>query len=468
MEAAYADGVDGPRIAPAAVADLVGAPGSEPEVLLGFVPDGPAWLASARGRTTMAGYALRGPVAEGRLRYLPVRLSAVPRLLHDARPDVAVVTAVRRGGELAFGASVGIGPAAMRAARAVVVEVDQDGPDLGGPLIEGEVTAIVERPLRTRPVPMPRPPEELDLAVGRRVAALLPDRATIQLGPGGMADAIALSVDRPVAVWSGLVTDALATLADRGLLLGPATAAYTWGGRAVERLAADGRLRLVPVEVSHDPSTLAAIDRFVACNTALQVGLDGAVNVERVGGVQVAGIGGHADFCAGASRARGGLSVIALRSTTRSGASTVVPRVEVVTTPRCDIDVVVTEHGVADLRGVDDEERARASGRGGRPRAPTRAQGRPSRPLRARVAARARAMALDTATTPVSASAARRRLRRRRSAWRSSGRGGRPSGSPARTGSALGSPPSRKVGGQWLRADTKVAPSSAVAAGSSS
>ena len=296
-------------------------------MLLGFVPDGPAWLASAHGRTTMAGYALRGPVAEGRLRYLPVRLSAVPRLLRDARPDVAVVTAVRRGGELAFGASVGIGPAAMGAARAVVVEIDQDGPDLGGPLIESEVAAIVERPPRTRPVPMPRPPEEVDLAVGRRVAALLPDRATIQLGPGGMADAIALSVDRPVAVWSGLVTDALATLADRGLLLG-AGDRRVHVGRSRRRTA---RCRTAGCGSCRSrcpttPPRSRRIDRFVACNTALQVGLDGAVNVERVGGVQVAGIGGHADFCAGASRAPGGLSVIALRSTTRSGASTVVPQ----------------------------------------------------------------------------------------------------------------------------------------------
>ena len=195
----------------------------------------------------------------------------------------------------------------------------------------------------------------------------------------------------------------------------------------------------------------------MACNTALQVGLDGAVNVERVGGVQVAGIGGHADFCAGASRAPGGLSVIALRSTTRGGGVDGRPRVEVVTTPRCDIDVVVTEHGVADLRGVDDEERAQRLVEVAAPehRAELRA---PSRPLRARVR-RDGAMAPDTAATPVSglrgeaqvAPAAQRRGGR-------PGRGGRSSGSPARTGSALGSPPSRKVGGQWLRADDEGGP----------
>ena len=72
----------------------------------------------------------------------------------------------------------------------------------------------------------------------------------------------------------------------------------------------------------------------------------------------IAAVGGHSDFCAGASRSPGGLSVIAVRSTARSGASTIVGRVDVVSTQRSDIDVVVTEHGVADLRRASDTERA--------------------------------------------------------------------------------------------------------------
>jgi acyl-CoA hydrolase len=356
---AYADGVDVARIDPAGAVAAAGITGDGAEALLGWLPDEPPWLATATGRTTMAGYALRAPVAEGRFTYLPVRLSAVPRLLAAVAPDVAVVSAVRRGDDFAFGPTVGIGPALVRSGRTLVVEVDPHGVDLGGPVLDATVTAVVEREARAAPVPPPRPPEEIDLAIGRRVAALLPERPTLQFGPGGVADAIAASIDRPVAIWSGVVTDAVAGLAERGLLTGAAITAYTWGGAPVERLAADGLLRLEPVEVTHDPSTLAGIERFVACNTAVQVGLDGAVNVERVGGRPVAGIGGHADFAAGASRSPGGLSVVALRSVTRSGASTIVPSVEVVSTPRCDIEVVVTEHGVADLRGVDDRERAR-------------------------------------------------------------------------------------------------------------
>jgi acyl-CoA hydrolase len=117
-------------------------------------------------------------------------------------------------------------------------------------------------------------------------------------------------------------------------------------------------LRLASVTDTNDSSAVAAIPRFVACNTAIQVGLDGSVNVERVGRRVITGIGGHSDFCAGASRSIGGLSVIAVRSTAADGSPTIVERVEVVSTPRSDIDVVVTEHGIADLRGASDDERA--------------------------------------------------------------------------------------------------------------
>jgi acyl-CoA hydrolase len=156
-----------------------------------------------------------------------------------------------------------------------------------------------------------------------------------------------------------LVTDALATLHERGLLVDAANAAYAWGGQPIVDLAHAGRVSLRPIEETHDLTMLSAVDRFVSCNTALQVGLDGSANVELVGGRFVAGVGGHADFCTAASRSTDGISLIALASTTRSGASTIVPRVERVSTARTDIEVVVTEHGIADLRGIDDAQRCR-------------------------------------------------------------------------------------------------------------
>jgi acyl-CoA hydrolase len=354
---AYPDGVDSARLAPSTVADLVDEP--SPEVLLGWTPEHRPWLSddALRGTTTMAGYALDGAVRAGRIRYLPIRLSAVPTLVRRLRPDVAVVAGIRRGSDLAFLGTVGWGPAATAAANAVVVEVDDGAPDLGTPAIPGRIVAAVPRAAMPTP-PTPRVPDEIDLEIGRRVAALVPDDATIQLGPGGIAAAIVAGLERPVGIWSGLLTDAMASLADRDLLRGTVTAGYVWGGRPIVELHRAGRLRLAPVEETHDVARVAEIPRFVACNTALEVGLDGAVNVERVGDRIVSGIGGHADYSAAASISDGGLSIVALRSTDRRGRSTIVPRVDVVSTPRSDIGLVVTEHGIADLRDADDAQRA--------------------------------------------------------------------------------------------------------------
>lgn len=191
------------------------------------------------------------------------------------------------------------------------------------------------------------------------MASLLPEDATLQFGPGGIGEGIARAIERPVRIWSGLVTDPMADLHRRGLLLALVVAAYAWGGEPIRALASAGMLRLCSSTVTHDLSTLSSIPRFVGCNTALQVGLDGAVNVERVGRRVIAAVGGHADFCVGASRSREGLSAIAVRSTTANRASTIVATVDVVSTARTDVQIVVTEHGIADLRGVDDVERAR-------------------------------------------------------------------------------------------------------------
>jgi acyl-CoA hydrolase len=233
-----------------------------------------------------------------------------------------------------------------------VLEVDEQGRDFGGPPVAGNVVAALPRP-GSEPVPVPqRAADDVDRRIGELVAALVPDDATLQFGPGGIGEGIASSLHRPVRIRSGLLTDAMATLHARDLLLAPAVAAYTWGGDPIERLADAGMLRLAPVSETNDSSAVAATPRFVACNTAIQVGLDGAVNVERIGDRVITGIGGHSDFCAGASRSIGGLSVIAVR------ARAIVERVDVVSTPRSDVDIVVTERGIADLRGLSDSERA--------------------------------------------------------------------------------------------------------------
>jgi acyl-CoA hydrolase len=357
----YADGVDAPRISPADALNAAGARGRDARVTLGWTIERHPWIdePAFRARTVLAGYGLGRAVNEGRVTALPVRLSAVPSMIEDDPPDVAVVTGVRRGDRLAFGSSVGWADVLARHASALVVEVDDDGTDLGAPLIEGDVVATVRRPPAPTTSPAAsRPADDTDLRIGALVASLLPDDPTLQFGPGGIGEGIARSLDRPVTIRSGLVTDAMAEIHERGLLLAPVVAAYAWGGEPIRRLADAGMLRLTSCTETHDLSSLSSTPRLVGCNTALQVGLDGSVNVERIGGRIIAAVGGHSDFCAGASRSPGGLSIIAVRSLTASGESTIVHTVDQVSTQRSDIDLLVTEHGVADLRGIGDRDRA--------------------------------------------------------------------------------------------------------------
>jgi acyl-CoA hydrolase len=227
---------------------------------------------------------------------------------------------------------------------------------MGPHLPPGPVLAVLDRREPPDPAPESRPSAELAV-IARTVASLIPDRATIQWGPGALGPAVVSALERPVRVRSGLVTGELAGLAGRGLLIGAAETAYLWGGAELHLMVGSGRVVLKEVAHTHDLTALSGIERFVAVNAALQVGLDGAVNVESVGGRVVSGPGGHPDFAAGAARSPGGLSIVALPSVA-AGRSTIVRRPDVVSTPRSDVDLVVTEHGVADLRGLTDRERA--------------------------------------------------------------------------------------------------------------
>ncbi len=358
---AYSDGQGSPCIAPAEALRVAGL-GGRPFVFLGLTVDRHPWLDDHDlvGATVIGGYALTGPVAAGRLTALGVRLSAVPSILAEHPPDVGVIAGVRRGDGYAFAGSVGWGDVLATAAERVVVEFDESGRDFGGPPIAGNIVAVVPRPGGAVTPVAQRPADEIDLLIGAHVASLVPAGATLQFGPGGIGEGIARALRTPVRVRSGLLTDAMASLHDRGLLAAPAVAAYTWGGDPIVRLADAGMLHLTSVTETNDAGLVAATPRFVACNTALQVGYDGAVNIERIGGRVITGIGGHADFCAGASRSAGGLSIVAVRSTAADGTPTIVERPDVVSTPRCDVDVVVTEHGIADLRWLADRDRVAA------------------------------------------------------------------------------------------------------------
>jgi acyl-CoA hydrolase len=308
-------------------------------------------------RAIVGGYGLRRRFG-GHVHYVPARLSAVPALLQSVlRPDVLLAGLRPSAGGLVFGSEVGWARAAVDAGARVLAEVNTGLPaaSLEPPLREVTVVAETHRPPLTLPLPAADPVSD---AIGKAVAGLVPAGASVQFGPGGVGDAALRALEVPVHVDSGIVGDAVVGLEARGLLAGPPLATYLAGTSAVYEWA-DGRPMIARVEHTHDPRRLSDTT-LLAINTALEIDEVGQVNVEGFAGDVIAGVGGHPDFAGAAVRSADGLSVVAL-PTVRGGRRTLVERLGAPTsTTRSDVDVVVTELGVADLRGLDDGERRRA------------------------------------------------------------------------------------------------------------
>ena len=316
----------------------------------------------------------------GRAEFVPVRYFDVVSEFAAGgawAPDCVVCHVAPPGaaGYFSLGVAVGVTLPAARRAPLVIAQLNRQMPRTRGNafLHESQVDLLVEvdEPLLEYPSPAVGPVER---AIGGHVAALVPDGATVQVGIGAIPQAVleALGDHRDLALHSLLVDSALG-LVERGVLTGARKRVHR--GR-MDLAEAMGTRRLfdfvhdnqaVNMESSafvHDPEVVARLDRFVSINSALEIDLGGQVTAESLGPRQVAGIGGQFDFVLGASRSRGGASVIALPSTGRDGTvSRIVPRLgagAAVTTPRYLADWVVTEYGAARLRGRGERERAAA------------------------------------------------------------------------------------------------------------
>src|SRR6202044_3295109 len=334
-------------------------------LILGWVPRADPDLdfaAFADVRTFMPGWGLRDGVAAGLVRFPPVRLSAVPALLHGPwRPDLLVASLVPAGdssgrGGYAFGSEGAWQRAALAAGAAVAAVISRGGPraDAGEPLDQDRVVVVGEE---TAPPGVLRdtPPTPEHEETARRVASLITEGVRLQVGPSPVSDALLRRLTVPVTIDSGLLPDSVTGLASRGLLIGDPVASYLAGGPRLSAWA-DGRPILPPVEYPHDLGRLSA-GPFIAVNTAVEIDFDGQVNVEGTASAVLGGIGGHADYAAAAARSVGGLSVIAVTSR-HNGRPTLVSQLSrPVSPPSQAVDVVLTERGAADLRGLSRPER---------------------------------------------------------------------------------------------------------------
>ena len=304
----------------------------------------------------------------GVLDILPVHYSELPRILRSGalRADVLFLSLAPAGPDGTFGLGLGADyPATLiGSARTVIAEINDQVPDVGGDrrVHSGEIDVLVR--VSHAPPEYPQAPSRgIEDAIAGHIAGLIPDGATIQLGIGSIPSAIAsrLRGHRDLGVHSGVITDAVADLIAAGVVTGArksldpgiVVTGFLMGSQALIALAAASRsIELRDTRYTHDPAVLAAQRRLVAINSATEVDLTGQVNSETAASRYVGAVGGAADFLRGAARSDGGVPVIALPSTA-GPASRIVARLSgPATVARADAGVIVTEYGVADLRGL--------------------------------------------------------------------------------------------------------------------
>jgi len=314
---------------------------------------------------------------DGRLNTLPVHLSRIPHHIAagDIPCDIALIHASGDAGKgLNLALSADYMGAAVTQARTVIAELNDKLPETyGETAIDLDAVDAVVATSRPPPIFAPPPPGDAERSIGALIAKLVPDRATLQMGIGAIPDAVleAMAHKRDLSVHSGLVTDKVVDLIERGVVTnrykeideGQTVAAILYGTDRLYRWSHRNQaLSLRSVAHTHASEVLARFDRFFAINTAIEVDMTGQINGEMASGRPVGLIGGQVDFGRAGLASPGGRSIIALRSTARGGkVSTIVPRLAdgVVTTARSDVDVVVTEYGMAELAGIPVFERAR-------------------------------------------------------------------------------------------------------------
>ncbi len=323
---------------------------------------------------------VRQAVAACAADYTPVFLSEIPRLFrsHRLRIDVALiaVTPPDAHGFVSLGVSVDVVLTAVECARVVIAEVNPNMPRTHGAsfIPVGRIDRFVENRGAILEL-APAPPSAASLAIGRYCASLVPDGATLQLGIGEIPNAVAagLTAKRDLGLHTEMMSDNVLALIDSGaltcarktLLPGKAVTSFCMGTRRLyDRVADNPFFEFRPTEFVNDPFVIARNERLFSINSALEVDLTGQVCADSVGTQFYSGVGGQVDFIRGAARSLGGRSIIALPSTAKDGTvSRVVPTLTEgagVVTTRADVDTIVTEYGIAELKGRTVRERALA------------------------------------------------------------------------------------------------------------
>jgi len=329
-------------------------------------------------KTFSVGPGLMDAVQRGQADYIPCHLSQIPALFSEGMipVDVALIQLSPPDGHgyCSLGVSVSYMRQVLNRAKLVIAEINEKMPRTRGDtfISLSQVDYVVES---SHPLPIISPPKigEVERKIGAFVSELVPDGAVIQIGIGNIAEAILeeLKHKKMLSIHSGTFPDGVIQLVESGALRTkgkgskkrPIVATELIGTLRLYQFCHDNPLvEMWPIDYTHNIQILGHIKGLVSINSAIQIDLGGQVNAEMLGETLINGIGGQLDFLRGANASPGGKSVVAFPSTAKNGkVSRIVPELDAgtsVTVGRADIDFVVTEYGVARLRGKSLSERA--------------------------------------------------------------------------------------------------------------
>jgi 4-hydroxybutyrate CoA-transferase len=311
--------------------------------------------------------------------YTPCFFSEIPYLFRNKvlPVDVALiqVTPPDEQGFCSYGIAVDYTKPAAECARIVIAQMNGNMPRTGGARIALEaINYIVEKDepiLELNPVQI----SEVEKQIGKNIAALIPDGATLRLGIGAVDNAVTLFLQdkKDLGIHSEVFSDHIVSLAQAGVITnrkktinaGKFCAAFLLGTcKTYDFVHNNPDVEMHSLEYINDPYIIGQHEKFIAVNSALQVDLTGQVNAETIDSKQVSGAGSLADFVRGASRSFGGKSIIALPSTTANGQISNIccelDRGAAIAISRNEVHYVVTEYGVAELKGRSLRQRAQA------------------------------------------------------------------------------------------------------------
>lgn len=332
-----------------------------------------------RHNAIFVGGATRAAVNEGRADFTPCFFHQVPRLFKEGILPVDVlmtqVTPPDEHGYVCLGTSCDYTRAALESAGTVLVQVNKNMPrTMGDTFVHvSDIDFFVED---TRPLVELQPPviTDAERAIGENCAKLVEDGSTLQLGIGAIPDAVLLFLKekKDLGIHSEMFSDGVVELVEAGVITNQKKTLHK-GKMVVTFLMGTKRLydfvnnnptvELYPVDYVNNPVTIMQNYKLVAINSCVQVDLYGQVASETIGYKQFSGVGGQVDFVRGAAMAQGGKSIIAMLSTAANDkVSRIVPLLDegaAVTTSRNDVHYIVTEYGIADLRGKTLKERGR-------------------------------------------------------------------------------------------------------------